>query len=365
MPRPSVRRLPANPTFRHPGGLLGSRLLTILFRAPPSLGKGRGRRECFPGAVHSDASTAVDSPGRDPSASGPEAASRGHREELHPGAVRGATLSKTFRPQPIPISSRMQHQTSRATDETASTRSLASLRALLLQARAPGDPVAASERRAFATAAGLELDRVRTHDLLEGPPSLADIRRHDVLMVGGSGDYYVSKRNLPAMDATLDRIRGVVELGHPTFASCFGFQLLVEALGGRVIHDPDRVEVGTYEVTLTEPGRSDPLFGDLPRRFQAQMGRKDRAEALPAGVIHLASSERCRYHALRIPDKPIWSTQFHPELDRRRNRSRFERYIDGYAPLMTDQERERALEGFLESPETDRLLSRFLRVVFG
>lgn len=238
------------------------------------------------------------------------------------------------------------------------------LRVLLLQARAAGDPVAGSERRAFATASGLPVERVHTHDLLEGPPSLAEIRRHDVLMVGGSGDYYVSKRNLPGMEATLDRIREVVETGHPMFASCFGFQLLVEALGGRVIHDPEAVEVGTFEVTLTEAGAGDPLFGDLPRSFNAQMGRKDRAEHLPDEVVHLASSERCRYHALRIPGAPIWSTQFHPELDRERNRMRFERYIDGYAPLMSEEERRRALERFTESPETDRLLRRFLRVVF-
>lgn len=242
---------------------------------------------------------------------------------------------------------------------------LSSLRVLLLQARDPGDPVAGSERKAFAVASGLDVGRIWTHDLLQGPPSLAEILRHDVLMVGGSGDYYVSKRNLPQMDATLDRIREVVDDGHPTFASCFGFQLLVEALGGRVIHDPDGVEVGTYEVHLTEGGKQDVLFGELPQRFKAQMGRKDRAEVLPEGVVHLASSERCRYHALRIPGKPIWSTQFHPELDRRRNRARFDRYLDGYAPLMTDEERRRARDGFLESPETDRLLSRFLRIVFG
>lgn len=225
--------------------------------------------------------------------------------------------------------------------------------------------MAGSERKAFATASGLDVERIRTHDLLGGPPSLAEICRHDVLMVGGSGHYYVSKRNLPEMETTLDRMREVVEVGHPTFASCFGFQLLVEALGGRVVHDPDRIEVGTYDVTLTEGGRSDPLFGQLPSSFKAQMGRKDRADAMPGALIHLASSERCRYHALRVPGKPIWSTQFHPELDRERNLSRFERYIDGYAPLMTDEERRRALDGFLESPETDRLLSRFLQVVFG
>lgn len=255
---------------------------------------------------------------------------------------------------------------STASDTTEATPGYSrTLRVLLLQARGAGDPVAGSERRAFAKAAGLPVERVHTHDLLQGPPSLAGIRRHDVLMVGGSGDYYVSKRNLPDMDATLDRIGEVVEIGHPTFASCFGFQLLVEALGGRVIHDPEGVEVGTFEVTLTEAGASDPLFGHLPRSFRAQMGRKDRAEHLPEDVVHLASSERCRYHALRVPGKPIWSTQFHPELDRERNRMRFERYIDGYAPLMSKEERRRALDRFADSPETDRLLRRFLGVVFG
>ncbi|MFW6199944.1 MAG: type 1 glutamine amidotransferase [Gemmatimonadota bacterium] len=258
----------------------------------------------------------------------------------------------------------MHQPNPQATYEPAPPESLDSLKVLLLQARAPGDPVAASERKAFAMALGLDVARVGTHDLLGGPPTLAEIRRHDALMVGGSGDFYVSKRNLPGIDAILDRMREVVETGHPTFASCFGFQLLVEALGGRVIHDPDRVEVGTHEVTLTEGGLSDPLFGDLPPRFRAQMGRKDRAESLPDGVVHLASSELCRYHALRVSRKPIWATQFHPELDRARNRSRFERYVDAYAPLMTAEERKRALDGFLESPATDRLLSRFLRVVF-
>lgn len=240
-----------------------------------------------------------------------------------------------------------------------------SLRVLLLQARAASDPVAGTERAAFAAASGLPVERIGTHDLLQGPPSLDEIRGHDILMVGGSGDYYVSKRNLPGLDRTLDRIREVVDAGHPTFASCFGFQLLVESLGGRVVHDPDGVEVGTYAVTLTEEGAGDPLFGDLPRTFQAQMGRKDRADDLPPGVIHLASSERCRYHALRIPGKPIWATQFHPELDRERNRMRFERYIDGYAPLMSAEERRAALDRFEESPETDRLLRHFLQVVFG
>lgn len=222
-----------------------------------------------------------------------------------------------------------------------------------------------AERSDFADHAGLEVEQLVPHDLLAGPPTLEDVRRHDALWVGGSGDYYVSDRSLPRIDETLGLIRRVVEAGHPTFASCFGFQLLVEALGGEVVHDPEGSEVGTFEVRLTRQGREDPLFGELPGSFPAQMGRKDRAERLPDGVLHLASSDRCAYHAVRVRDRPIWATQFHPELDRRRNLARFRRYADGYAVSLSEEERRRAMERFEESPEAGTLLPRFLERVVG
>ena len=240
---------------------------------------------------------------------------------------------------------------------------LQDLRILLLQARDPDDPMRGAERRDFADHAGLDQEQLVPHDLLSGPPTLDRVREHDALMVGGSGDYYVSKGNLPHMDETLELLRGVVEAAHPTFASCFGFQLLVAALGGEVVHDPEGTEVGTFEITLTEEGEADPLFGELPKRFPAQVGRKDRASKLPDGVLHLAFSERCSYHALRIPGRPVWATQFHPELDRRRNLDRFRRYLDGYAAYMSEEERRQAFERFEESPEAATLLPRFLETV--
>ena len=96
------------------------------------------------------------------------------------------------------------------------------------------------------------------------------------------------------------------------------------------------------------------------------MGRKDRAARLPDGVLHLASSARCPFQALRIPDQPIWAAQFHPELDRHENRRRFEQYMKDYAPYMSPEARQEALESFQESsPEVLGLLRRFLRLVFG
>ena len=234
---------------------------------------------------------------------------------------------------------------------------------LLLQARGPGDPARAEEVRSFAARCGVDPSQITPWDLLEGPPSMAEIRFHDTLMVGGAGEFYVSKGDLPYFDRLLERLVDVVDAGHPTFASCFGFQCLVVALGGEIVHDADNMEVGTYEVALTGDGREDELFGDLPETFQAQLGRKDRAAGAWNGVLGLASSERCPMQALRIPGKPIWASQFHPELDRDTNLFRFNRYLEGYAAVMTPDELEWTLENFRPSPEANDLLKRFLDLV--
>ena len=239
-----------------------------------------------------------------------------------------------------------------------------SLRVLLLQARNPDDPMAAHEHRCFVNRTGLAVENVVCFDLCQGTPTWAEVRRHDALMVGGSGEYYVSKRNLPGHDRVLDLMREVASTGHPTFASCFGYQCMVQALGGTIVHDPERTEVGSYELTVTEDGRRDSLFGELPERFWAQMGHKDRAEDLPADVANLASSELNPFQALRIPGKAVWASQFHPELERKTNQERLIHYMDGYAPFMTAEERSAALERFRDSVEASRLLSRFIELVF-
>ncbi len=239
------------------------------------------------------------------------------------------------------------------------------LRILLLQAREEDDPMLEEEVLSFAEKSGLDPECFVQHDLLAGPPELDRVLEHDALMVGGSGDYYVSQRNLPGFDELLGVLAEVAAAGHPTFASCFGFQLLTVALGGEIVHDPDSTEVGTYELWLTPEGRKDPLLGGLSPRFHAQLGRKDRAARLPPGVPNLAASKRNPHQALRLPGRPVWATQFHPELDARTNRLRFLRYLDGYSMHMTREERRTVLDRYLESPETERLLPRFLELVFG
>ncbi len=234
-------------------------------------------------------------------------------------------------------------------------------RYLLLQARHPDDPMRSQEVACFARRLSVAPEKIVGWDLLKGPPAVSVVQEHDFLLIGGSGDFLVSERDLPQFSALLALLEDVADVGHPTFASCFGFQCMVEALGGEIVYDPDQAEVGTYDLALTPEGRSDALLGELPERFAAQMGRKDRARKLPPGTVHLASSERCPYQAFRLEDKPIWATQFHPEMSGDENRERFVTYLANYAAVTGDTQE--TLELFTDSPHTLDMLGRFVELV--
>jgi GMP synthase (glutamine-hydrolysing) len=235
----------------------------------------------------------------------------------------------------------------------------------LLQARLPGDQAAADERLSFALRLGVPVDQVEPFDLLTGESTpQAVIEGVDALLVGGSGHFSVNGSE-PWVKVFIDAMGAVAEQGFPTFASCFGFQALVVALGGEVIQDAAAAEVGSFTIELAEAASLDPLFGQLPPSFVAQLGHKDRALRLPGGVVHLASSERCPYQAFRLEGKPVYATQFHPELTGPENRERFRRYYKGYEKAFGEGEARSILESFEDSPEAETLLEKYVERILG
>ena len=229
---------------------------------------------------------------------------------------------------------------------------------MVLQARRLDDPMLEHERECFVRSTGLPAETFRWRNVVEGVPSLSEVRSADALLIGGSGHFSVTDRAAAFFEPLEELLRQVVADGRPTFGSCFGYQLLVTALGGRVVHDEDRGEVGSFEVSLTSDGIDDELFGRLPGSFNAQMGHLDRAAELPAGVVNLARSELCPFQALRVDGTRIWASQFHPELDREANLHRYHAYIDRYGGDGDEQEI-RALP----SPEASSLLPAFLELI--
>jgi GMP synthase (glutamine-hydrolysing) len=188
---------------------------------------------------------------------------------------------------------------------------------------------------------------------------VTQIQGFDALFVGGSSDASVTQPDVYPFVPAIERL-----LVHclaeriPVFASCFGFQAVAEALGGKVIVDKDNMEMGTYPLWLTPAATQDLLFCDLPDGFWAVSGHKERAISLPQNAILLASSDRCPYHAFKIADRPFYAFQFHPEMDAQELAVRIRRYQDRYFdhPEVLDQ----LLSELQETPIANQLIEKFV-----
>lgn len=233
----------------------------------------------------------------------------------------------------------------------------------LLQARVSDDPVRSEERAAFAAQLGVQTEDVQTWDVLQGTSSFEAVTDGvDAVLVGGSGEFSVLS-NESWLPSFFDTLGALAENGFPTFASCFGFQGMVVALGGEVVTDESAAEVGTFELTTNENAEGDIMFGELPRSFVGQEGHKDRARRLPDCLTNFVSSKRCPNQAIRYKDSMVFATQFHPELTGNLNRLRFKRYYDMYEQAFGAAGARSLLDTFMESPEANALLTRFHRLV--
>jgi GMP synthase (glutamine-hydrolysing) len=237
------------------------------------------------------------------------------------------------------------------------------LRYLLLQVRDPSDQMRDQEVTRFAHCLRCDADQIRVLDLISGSPSKHDLNRVDMVLLGGSGAYSVAEGG-PWLAAGLETMGELHALGKPTFASCWGFQAMARAMGGVVVTDLTRAEVGSVEITLTTAGKDDPLFGQLPHEFLAQLGHQDIVVELPADAILLASSQRVTNQAFCFQGKPIYCTQFHPELNREALLQRVIAYPEYPKRILGVEIDEFASRYCVETPETDGLLSRFIAHVF-
>ena len=133
------------------------------------------------------------------------------------------------------------------------------------------------------------------------------IRRFDpagIVLSGGPSS--VSEKGAPTVDPEL------FETGIPILGICYGLQLLVHLLGGRVEAAEDR----EYGRAVLEQKRADSLVGDVetaPRRT-VWMSHGDRVLSLPEGFCVLAESPNSPFAAVRDESRPIWGLQFHPEV---------------------------------------------------
>lgn len=221
--------------------------------------------------------------------------------------------------------------------------------------------MAANEAFAFRRALGLQPEQLEVFDLLAGAPTLSLLRSPDAVLIGGSGDHSVV-RGGPWLAGALGAMELLYERSIPTFASCWGFQGLAKALGGRVVTDHARAEVGVLPLDLTEAGERDPVFGPIGSGFPVVIGHEDIVDELPEGAVSLASSSTIENEALKFLGKPIYATQFHPELVKEDLIQRIAAYPP-YLPLTGARSIEELRAITPETPGAAGLLRRFVAEV--
>lgn len=230
---------------------------------------------------------------------------------------------------------------------------------LLIQARSAPD-MEQQEQQCFIERCRVDPTQFSLLNVARGDvPDPAILQQIDAVLIGGAGKYSAAN-DYPWMDGLLALVRDAVARDCPTFGSCWGHQIIARALGGCVHHDPDFAELGCRWVELTDAGRADPLFRCFSSRFQANMGHHDRVVTLPPNAIELASNEQPN-QAFRLTDAPVYGTQFHSELDAKRERERILAYREYYQQALPDDESvQSVIDDLADTTEVDSLLYDFL-----
>lgn len=189
---------------------------------------------------------------------------------------------------------------------------------LLLATRAEDGP-ADNEYAAMLLHSGLAEAELVRHRLERDPLPEIDLDDWSGVILGGSpynnSDPVAAKS--PAqlrVEAELGGLAERVVTGDTWFlGACYGIGVLGGMRGG-IVDRQYPEPVCAVEISLTDAGRTDPVFEVLPERFDAFVGHKEGVSRLPDGAVLLASSATCPVQAFRLGER-VYATQFHPELD--------------------------------------------------
>jgi len=124
-----------------------------------------------------------------------------------------------------------------------------------------------------------------------------------VILSGGPSSVYAD--GAPGLDAAL------LTAGVPVFGMCYGFQAMVQALGGTVAHT-GLGEYGSTQATVFD--LTSTLFDGQAAEQSVWMSHGDSVTAAPAGMKVTASTAGAPVAAFEDDERRLYGVQWHPEV---------------------------------------------------
>ena len=132
---------------------------------------------------------------------------------------------------------------------------------------------------------------------------LREIDPKGIILSGGPNSVYAP--DAPLCDGE------IWELGIPILGVCYGMQLMVHQLGGRVEGASKKAEYGKAPLFIDD---STSLFKDVPDNSIMWMSHGDSVKSLPDSFIKLAHTTNTPAAAIASHSQLMYGVQFHPEV---------------------------------------------------
>ena len=131
-----------------------------------------------------------------------------------------------------------------------------------------------------------------------------------LIILGGPMNVYQTDQFPFLLDA--DRlIKKAINEDKPLLGICLGSQLIAKALNAKVFSG-EKKEIGWLPISLSEQGKTDPIFNQLPSKLTVFQWHGDTFN-LPQDAIHLANSNMFQNQAFRL-GRACYALQFHLEV---------------------------------------------------
>lgn len=142
--------------------------------------------------------------------------------------------------------------------------------------------------------------QVVRHDL--SAQRIAELKPKGIILSGGPASVY--EANAPHCD------RQLFELGVPVLGICYGMQLAIHLLGGKVESSGHR-EFGRAQCRIAEPAG---LFHGVGRETIVWMSHGDQVKDSSGDFVSLGATDTCPIAATKHRSRPVYGLQFHPEV---------------------------------------------------